>query len=465
MLRMTFCAFRWVPPAAPVHGRSQRHTTEVSQLELASPKHRLVLVFRAVLGTFALWTMAAAAGAHDTSSPATIDQDVAVTIGDDRLAIDYTVELSRPAAFTEVLLMDADRDGRLSKAEQARYFAALEQSLREGLELHVNGSEVPLRLIGEVELAMPFRKRYHFEAPQPAGWEHGAVVELHNDNYLDWSGAVIMSVDPGPPADLLACSLPTPSEVAMSGLVPCQRDVAFGYRRGSGQSQTAGTGADSTVPGAPAGPRGARSGPARVGRRPAHCTAWTLASLSGLAAVWLLTRRRLALSAASLVFSGGLAAVAAGCAGHLPLPSDPEAGRVFLELHRGIYRAFEASTENDIYDRLAASLRGRVLDDVYSEVHEALLLREGGTVRFCVRRVKPIRTIILPADDCEEPSYRVRYRWRVYGTVTHFGHTHARVNEYEALYRVSHDGCDWRIADAELRQQRRVVVGQWKGAS
>jgi hypothetical protein len=106
-----------------------------------------------------------------------------------------------------------------------------------------------------------------------------------------------------------------------------------------------------------------------------------------------------------------------------------------------------------------------VLEDAYSEVQEALLMRNRGTASFAVRRVKPIETIILPADDIDAPAFRVRYRWRVYGTVTHFGHTHARVNEYEAVYLVSRQRQTWRISAAEVRQQRRVAIGQWGAAS
>ena len=50
------------------------------------------------------------------------------------------------------------------------------------------------------------------------------------------------------------------------------------------------------------------------------------------------------------------------------------------------------------------------------------------------------------------------YRWRVYGVVTHFGHTHARINEYEAEYLVRHNGRSWRITESRVRQNKRVTM-------
>ena len=83
-----------------------------------------------------------------------------------------------------------------------------------------------------------------------------------------------------------------------------------------------------------------------------------------------------------------------------------------------------------------------------------------GDTQFNVRRVKPIATEVLPRTDATDPAFQVKYRWRVYGTVTHAGHTHARANEYEAVYLVRHTGRAWRIAGSHVRQNKRVTVGQ-----
>ena len=160
--------------------------------------------------------------------------------------------------------------------------------------------------------------------------------------------------------------------------------------------------------------------------------------------------------------------LSAAWAGHLvanqpqasAVPPEPQAREIFQALHRGIYRAFEAETEGEIYDTLAQSLDGEALQDVYGEVYDALMMRDGGNKRFDIRRVKPISTEVLPAEEGERPAFRVRCRWRVYGTVTHYGHTHARLNEYEALYRVTYTGRAWRITDSQVQQHERVSIGR-----
>ena len=43
--------------------------------------------------------------------------------------------------------------------------------------------------------------------------------------------------------------------------------------------------------------------------------------------------------------------------------------------------------------------------------------------------------------------------------VTHLGHTHARINEYEADYFVQHNQRDWRITDSQIRENKRASIG------
>ena len=136
--------------------------------------------------------------------------------------------------------------------------------------------------------------------------------------------------------------------------------------------------------------------------------------------------------------------------------SEALAARRFAILHRDIYRAFDEQTESGAYDRLAESLAGDALSQTYNEVIRTVLVREDGA-SFHVRRVKPITTTVLPPAESHSPShFRVRHCWRVYGTVTHFAHTHARVNEYEAIFTVACHDDAWRITNVDMRQHKRL---------
>ena len=55
-------------------------------------------------------------------------------------------------------------------------------------------------------------------------------------------------------------------------------------------------------------------------------------------------------------------------------PADARA--VFEALHRNLYRAFEADTEDEIYDVLKQSVDASLLQEVYLDIYESLILRE-----------------------------------------------------------------------------------------
>jgi hypothetical protein len=55
-----------------------------------------------------------------------------------------------------------------------------------------------------------------------------------------------------------------------------------------------------------------------------------------------------------------------------------------------------------------------------------------------------------------EPWFGVKARWQVHGQITHAGHTHVRVNEYQAEYTVTLTEAGWRIATVEVTAQKRL---------
>lgn len=437
----------------------------------------------------------AVVSAHSGASGVRVQQQAVFTIRPDAIAIEYISQLNRAGAYLESLRMDANGDGELSSAEQAAYFDRQEKALVGGLEVSVDGRELTLRPLEPVELSMPtpmlFQKLYRFEIPHGDNWEQGAVVEFHNDNYLDFSGPVTVTIDPGDAADVVYDSRWAGSS---NGQLDAagerqERDLVFRYRRGTGKSDPP-EGFFSTTNGAHDEPV------ARAAAEPGFDRPTWKAFLPSVGAILLgaallaliraggrLSRssqrsehtighgvsvRVRLLGAAMIATTVASASILAWSpfrdatrpASTVVVPDDLLAGQIFQRLHGKIYEAFDAQTESDIYDTLAQALEGRVLEDVYHEVHAALLARTRGATRFSVRRVKPIATEVLPGERSDRPGFRVRYRWRVYGTVTHFSHTHARFNEYEAVYLIQHNGRAWRITDSQVRQNKRVSIGR-----
>lgn len=146
--------------------------------------------------------------------------------------------------------------------------------------------------------------------------------------------------------------------------------------------------------------------------------------------------------------------------------ADEEALSVFESLHRNIYRAFDYTDEGAVYDALAQSVDGPMLETIYNDVYQSLIMREeNGAVSKVVRVEVEDAFLIEPIDEAAEvahgPSaYVVHCAWQVDGLVTHFGHTHARTNAFTAVYTVAPRADGWRIVDAEILDQRRIDDGQ-----
>jgi hypothetical protein len=122
-------------------------------------------------------------------------------------------------------------------------------------------------------------------------------------------------------------------------------------------------------------------------------------------------------------------------------------------LLKNIYRAFDYRDEKAIYDALASSVQGDLLADTYLKIHAGLLMQEQGGAISHVQSVELLGTAIA---DPQLASFNAQMKWRVTGTVEHWGHVHTRVNAYEALLRISHGEQSWKITGMEVGKQERV---------
>jgi hypothetical protein len=141
------------------------------------------------------------------------------------------------------------------------------------------------------------------------------------------------------------------------------------------------------------------------------------------------------------------------------LPTSDEALAVFQPLHSNVYRAFDYTQDEDIYDALATSVDGALLARLYDEVYRSLVMQEEGgavsrvdEVRYTASDVRDIG--VVGAED--RVGFVVEARWEVDGSVSHWGHAHRRTNEYRAEYTVTATDAGWRITDSRMLEQRRI---------
>lgn len=124
------------------------------------------------------------------------------------------------------------------------------------------------------------------------------------------------------------------------------------------------------------------------------------------------------------------------------------------EVLNNVYRAFDFRTEDQVYDRLALTLEGVVLEQVYLGQRNSLRIERAGGAEA---RVDALEIRAVGQLEAIEPgTLRLRADWVVRGTVGHWGHVHSRTNAYEAeLVLVPVDG-SWKIRDFDLISQERL---------
>ena len=134
-------------------------------------------------------------------------------------------------------------------------------------------------------------------------------------------------------------------------------------------------------------------------------------------------------------------------------PDSKQARSITTSLLENIYRCFDLSTDARIYDAMATSIEGPLLRQLFLQTKRSLIVAEQGGAIARVIAVKPLDgTLQVPGRE----SFKYLARWRVTGTVEHWGHIHLRENQYEALMTVSSTPSGWKIAAYELRDQKGI---------
>jgi hypothetical protein len=142
-----------------------------------------------------------------------------------------------------------------------------------------------------------------------------------------------------------------------------------------------------------------------------------------------------------------------------PEMSDPESSEVFTLLHANIYRAFDYSDEGEIYDALATSVDGPLLDSMYTQVYRSLIMQEEGGALSRVQAVRHLaREVRRPNPRARDGACVIDARWQVDGMVYHWGHSHTRRSEFRAEYTIARRGDGWRIVACKPMEQFRVPM-------
>ena len=135
--------------------------------------------------------------------------------------------------------------------------------------------------------------------------------------------------------------------------------------------------------------------------------------------------------------------------------SDEEASKILHALFKNVYRAFDFRQEEDVYDKLALSVEGDLLADMYLQNRKSFAVKKAGGAQAKVNEVEVLETHAEAVED-RPGAFALKGQWTAMGTVGHWGHVHTRKNHYEAIVTVEPIAGNWKIIDLELLEEKRV---------
>ncbi|NNJ97948.1 MAG: hypothetical protein HKP12_12410 [Gammaproteobacteria bacterium] len=135
--------------------------------------------------------------------------------------------------------------------------------------------------------------------------------------------------------------------------------------------------------------------------------------------------------------------------------SEDESKLITHSLLTNVYRAFDFRDESDVYDKLALSVQGDLLEEIYLQNRKSFAVKKAGGAQA---RVKEIEILEAGPDSisADGDGFSVKAKWTAQGSVGHWGHVHIRKNYYDAMVNVEAIDGNWKITSLELLEEKRL---------
>lgn len=138
-----------------------------------------------------------------------------------------------------------------------------------------------------------------------------------------------------------------------------------------------------------------------------------------------------------------------------PRLTETEAQTILHSLLKNVYRAFDFRAEEDVYDKLALTVSGDLLADIYLQNRKSLAIQKAGGAQAKVNAVELLDVKVESVP--ERPLvFALQAQWTASGSVGHWGHVHTRTNRYEAIVTVEPAAGAWKITGLELLDEQRI---------
>ncbi len=135
--------------------------------------------------------------------------------------------------------------------------------------------------------------------------------------------------------------------------------------------------------------------------------------------------------------------------------SDQQTTQILRALLKNVYRAFDFREENDVYDKLALSVDGDLLAEVYLQNRASFSIQKAGGAQAKIKDVEVLRGKGKRLEDSDR-AFVLTAQWTAMGTVGHWGHVHTRKNHYEAMVTIEAREGNWKITGLELLEEKRI---------
>ncbi len=135
--------------------------------------------------------------------------------------------------------------------------------------------------------------------------------------------------------------------------------------------------------------------------------------------------------------------------------SPAQARELLAVLLKNVYRAFDFRDEEDVYDKLAISVSGELLAELYLQNRRSFAIQRAGGARARIKSVA-VQQAVAERRPGGPLSFAIRAGWTAEGSVGHWGHAHSRRNRYDAVVTVSAVEDAWMITDLEVLEEERI---------
>jgi hypothetical protein len=144
-------------------------------------------------------------------------------------------------------------------------------------------------------------------------------------------------------------------------------------------------------------------------------------------------------------------------------PQGTEAKLVLQQVLSNTYHAFNLDNEDELYQKLAASVTGDLVANIYLDSRRRLTagVRQGAEVAVRDVSVVSVGDLIDGTNPTDGFSYQSK--WTVTARVKHLQHIHYRKNIYSGILKIKVEDDLWKIVHIELQSEDRMIVPGNKG--